>query len=139
MAARGPKQPRLDAIGDTSLPVFKLLIEIGPEECDIGATRVGKGDAGSVQRDINILRHLWSVAINEWRWAPLQAWNGLRMTATAARPATGLARIRPDRDAAAMGGPTAADRSRRASRGGAAGSLRTAMRAGEVMGLTRRP
>ena len=93
----------------------------------------------SVQRDINILRHVWTVASTEWAWTPTPTpWRAVRMPAeaiprdrrmgwreirrlmrrcdyrTAVPPVTGLQCV-----AWAL-----------------LVSLRTAMRAGEVMGLT---
>ena len=34
---------------------------------------------GSVQRDANLFRHVWSVAIKEWKWAGANPWSAMRM------------------------------------------------------------
>ena len=34
---------------------------------------------GSVQRDINLLRNVWSIARDEWKWCGESPWKGLRM------------------------------------------------------------
>jgi integrase len=101
--------------------------------------RLQRVTPASVQRDINILRHVWTVASTEWAWSPSPTpWRAVRMPAeaiprdrrmgwreirtimrrcdyrTAVPPVTGLQCV-----AWAL-----------------LVSLRTAMRAGEIMGLT---
>jgi integrase len=93
----------------------------------------------SVQRDINILRHVWTVAADEWQWCPSPTpWKSVRMPVAT-----------PPRDRR-MGWREIRRIVRRcdyrtgvAPLSGLQGvawallvSLRTAMRAGEVLGLT---
>lgn len=142
-AKRGARaeQLRLDAI-ERHFPALcsKLLAEIGPE--DVAAwrdARLAKVTPGSVQRDINILRHLWSVAINEWRWAPAPGpWNGLRMPGNNP-PRDRLLGWREIRRIMRRCGYVTGRPPQTGLQGVAWAllvSLRTAMRAGEVMGLT---
>lgn len=101
--------------------------------------RLGKVSAGSVQRDINILRNVWTVAAREWAWCPEPTpWRALRLPGNNA-PRTRLLGWREIRRVMRRCGYVS-------GRPPATGlqcvahallvSLRTAMRAGEVMGLT---
>lgn len=100
--------------------------------------RLTKVTAGSVQRDINLLRHVWSYAIREWRLAGENPWSRIKM------PGQNPARTR------LVGWREIRRLLRRCGyRTGVAPvtgvqlvgwaflvSLRTGMRAGEVVGLT---
>lgn len=143
-AKRGARaeQLRLDAF-KRGFPELcgKLFAEIGPD--DLAAwrdARLAKVTPGSVQRDINILRHLWTVAIREWRWAPSPGpWQGLRMPGNNA-PRDRLLRWREIRRIMRRCGYVTGQAPVTGLQGVAWAllvSLRTAMRAGEVMGLTR--
>ena len=118
----------------------KLLHEITAD--DLGKwrdSRLLKITPASVQRDINILRHVWTVASTEWAWTPSPTpWKAVRLPAEA-----------PPRDRR-MGWREIRRLMRRCDYRtgvppvtGVQGvawallvSLRTAMRAGEIMGLT---
>lgn len=143
-AKRGARaeQLRLDAFArDYPALCAKLLHEVGPD--DVAAwrdDRLSKVTPGSVQRDINILRHLWTVAINEWRWAPAPGpWKGLRMPGHNP-PRDRLLGWREVRRIMRRCGYVTGQPPITSTQGVAWAllvSLRTAMRAGEVMGLTR--
>jgi integrase len=118
----------------------KLLHEVTAD--DLGKwrdSRLLKITPASVQRDINILRHVWTVAATEWAWTPSPTpWKAVRLPAEA-----------PPRDRR-MGWREIRRLMRRCDYRtgvlpltGLQGvawallvSLRTAMRAGEIMGLT---
>lgn len=136
------EQLRLDAF-ERGFPELcgKLFAEIGPD--DLAAwrdARLAKVTAGSVQRDINILRHLWTVAVKEWRWAPSPGpWQGLRMPGNNP-PRDRLLGWREVRRIMRRCGYVTGQAPQTGLQGVAWAllvSLRTAMRAGEVMGLTR--
>lgn len=59
----------------------KILHKITP--ADLSAwrdSRLAKVSPGSVQRDINLLRHLWNVAAKEWGWCSKDTpWSGIRL------------------------------------------------------------
>ena len=40
--------------------------------------RLLKVTPGSVQRDINLLRNVWAVAVREWQWAPDNPWSRVK-------------------------------------------------------------
>lgn len=57
----------------------KILSDVTP--VDVAAwrdARLLKVTAGSVQRDINLLRHVWTVAVREWEWAPDNPWSKVK-------------------------------------------------------------
>lgn len=41
--------------------------------------RLSKVTGGSVQRDINLLRHLWNVSRDEWQWHDQDPWKALKL------------------------------------------------------------
>lgn len=102
--------------------------------------RLEKVTPGSVQRYINILRNVWTIAAREWHWCPEPSpWRGLRM------PGENLPRDRligwreirriMRRCGFVSGQPPATGLQSVAW--AFLVSLRTAMRAGEIMGMTR--
>jgi integrase len=118
----------------------KILSEI--TTADLAAwrdARLAKVSAGSVQRDINILRNVWTVAIGEWQWSPEPSpWKGLRMPGQNP-PRTRLLGWREIRRILRRCGYVTGQAPTTGLQCVAWAllvSLRTAMRAGEVMGLT---
>jgi integrase len=101
--------------------------------------RLAKVTAGSVQRDINILRNVWSVAAREWGWCPEPTpWRSLRLPGNNA-PRTRLLGWREIRRIMRRCGYVSGQAPTSGLQCVAWAllvSLRTAMRAGEVMGLT---
>lgn len=94
---------------------------------------------GSVQRDINLLRNLWTVAAKEWHWCGDSPWTALKMPGD--NPAR-TQRIRwqdVKRIVRWLGYKTGQRPATKYQEVAWAFmiALRTAMRAGEVMGLTR--
>lgn len=94
---------------------------------------------GSVQREINLLRNLWTVASKEWHWCGESPWTELRMPGD--NPAR-TQRVRwqdVKRIVRWLGYKTGQKPATKYQEVAWAFmiALRTAMRAGEVMGLTR--
>jgi integrase len=94
---------------------------------------------GSVQRDINLLRNVWTVAVKEWHWCGESPWTALRMPGD--NPArTQRIRWQDVRRIVRWLGYRTGQRPATKYQEVAWAfmiALRTAMRAGEVMGLTR--
>lgn len=101
--------------------------------------RLAKVTPGSVQRDINILRNVWTVAAKEWGWTPQPTpWQGLRMPGNNP-PRTRLIGWREVRRIVRRCGYVTGQAPTTGLQCVAWAfmvSLRTAMRAGEVMCLT---
>ena len=94
----------------------------------------------TVQRYINVLRHLWNVAAREWQWTPTPTpWAALRMPPTAAP----RDRLITWRDARALGRRrnyktgVLPSSSREQAGWALAVALRTGLRASEIVNLTR--
>lgn len=101
--------------------------------------RLKKVSKGSVQRDINLLRNLWTVAAREWHWCGDSPWTSLRMPGD--NPAR-TQRIRWQdvrRIVRWLGYKTGQKPTTKYQEVAWAFmiALSSAMRAGEVMGLTR--
>lgn len=94
---------------------------------------------GSVQREINLLRNLWTVASKEWHWCGESPWTALRMPGDNP-PRTQRIRWQDvKRIVRWLGYKTGQKPATKYQEVAWAFmiALRTAMRAGEVMGLTR--
>lgn len=118
----------------------KLISEV--TTADLAAwrdARLAKITPGSVQRDINILRNVWTVAAKEWGWTPQPTpWASLRMPGNNP-PRTRLIGWREIRRIVRRCGYVTGQAPVTGLQCVAWAlmvSLRTAMRAGEVMGLT---
>lgn len=138
--ARAEKLRLTAAARDFPALAGKLLHEV--TAADLAAwrdARLAKVSAGSVQRDINILRNVWTVAAREWGWCPHPTpWAAIRLPGNNP-PRTRMLGWREVRRICRRCGYVS-------GQAPASGlqcvawallvSLRTAMRAGEVMGLT---
>lgn len=118
----------------------KLLHEV--TAADLAAwrdARLAKVTPGSVQRDINILRNVWTVAAKEWGWTPQPTpWASIRLPGNNP-PRTRRLGWREIRRILRRCGYVTGQHPQTGLQGVAWAfllSLRTAMRAGEVMGLT---
>lgn len=118
----------------------KLMHEV--TAADLAAwrdARLARVSAGSVQRDINILRNVWSVAAREWGWTPQPTpWASIRLPGNNP-PRTRRLGWREVRRILRRCGYVTGQAPQTGLQGVAWAflvSLRTAMRAGEVMGLT---
>jgi len=59
--------------------VAKLLHEVDTSDLNTWRdARLKKITKGSVQREINLLRNVWSIARDEWKWCGESPWKGLR-------------------------------------------------------------
>jgi integrase len=110
-----------------------------PDLVDWRDARLKKVTKGSVQREINLLRNLWTVASKEWQWCGESPWTALRMPGD--NPAR-TQRIRwqdVKRIVRWLGYRTGQQPTTKYQEVAWAFmiALRTAMRAGEIMGLTR--
>jgi len=118
----------------------KILAEIKtPDLVAWRDARLKKVTKGSVQREINLLRNLWTVASKEWHWCGDSPWAALRMPGD--NPAR-TQRIRwqdVKRIVRWLGYKTGQKPTTKYQEVAWAFmiALRTAMRAGEIMGLTR--
>lgn len=118
----------------------KVLSEVKtPDLVDWRDARLKKVTKGTVQREINLLRNVWSVAVKEWHWCGESPWTALRMPGD--NPAR-TQRIRwqdVKRIVRWLGYKTGRKPATKYQEVAWAFmiALRTAMRAGEVMGLTR--
>jgi integrase len=65
---------------DFSWLAAKVLHEVGTDDLNRWRdARLKVVSKGSVQRDINLLRNVWSIARDEWKWCGESPWKGLRM------------------------------------------------------------
>lgn len=102
-------------------------------------SRLATVTRSSVQRDINLLRNVWSIAAREWQWCPEPTpWRSLRMPGNLP-PRQRLPNWREIRRIARRLGYVSGQQPTTTMQEAAWAmmvSLRTAMRAGEVLGLT---
>lgn len=102
--------------------------------------RLKKITKGSVQREINLLRNVWSIAKDEWKWCGESPWKGLRKPGDNP-PRSRLPTWREIRTLVRWLGYRTGQRPATKYQEVAWAwmiALRSAMRAGEVMGLTSR-
>lgn len=132
---------RLAAVA-RDFPALAAMVISKVTAADLAAwrdARLAKVTPGAVQRDINILRHVWAVAAREWGWTPQPTpWAALRLPGNNP-PRTRLLGWREVRRILRRCGFVTGQAPRTGLQGVAWAflvSLRTAMRAGEVMGLT---
>jgi integrase len=119
----------------------KLISEVTTADLAVWRdARLKQVSPGSVQREIGTLRNVWSVAIREWQWTPEPSpWRGLRMPGE--NPARtrlyGWREIRRILRRCGYITGIAPQTGLQAVGWAFLVSLRTAMRAGEILGLTR--
>ena len=100
--------------------------------------RLSKVSSSAVQRDYGLLRHVWTLGVKQWRWCPSNPWSSVK--APSGNPARDrLLGWREIRALLRRCGYRTGVRPRSAQEIVAWAflvALRTAMRAGEVLGLT---
>ncbi len=118
----------------------KILAEIKtPDLVDWRDSRLKTITKGSVQREINLLRNIWTVASKEWHWCGDSPWTALRMPGDNP-PRTQRVRWQDVKRIVRWLGYKTGQKPQTKYQEVAWAfmiALRTAMRAGEVMGLTR--